>query len=73
MENKKVTVGDIVCNRNFDVNCEYEVYLGVHDDGGELLWSSCKDGKLTEDDLVAGMCVSYITVDTKLRIIFEVL
>lgn len=64
---------DVVCNRNFDVNCEYEVYLGVHDDGGELLWSSQKDGKLSEDDPVANMSISYMTVDTKLRIIFEVL
>ena len=64
---------DVVCNRNFDVNCEYDVYYGVHDDGGELLWSSSKDGKLCEDDPVVNMNISYMTTGDKQQIIFEVL
>jgi len=28
---------DVLCSKNFDVNCRYRIYLGVWDDGGELL------------------------------------
>lgn len=64
---------EFVLNRNFDINCDYSIYYGTHDNGGELLWDTSKDGRPSEDDFVADYNIAYVTVDAKSRkIIFEV-
>lgn len=61
---------DIVCNRNFDVNCNYVV---VWNDDGECLWDSSVMGTLCEDDRICTMNVTYMTIDTnRMCLVIEV-
>lgn len=52
----------LLCNREFDVNANYRIYYGVHDDGGELLWDSKIDGNISCNDFT-GYHITYITTD----------
>lgn len=61
MENKKITVGDILCNRDFDTNCQYCIFEGTNEDEN-LLWDSNIDGYISLDDDIASHNISYITI-----------
>lgn len=64
---------EMVNNRDFNIS-EYKVYFGVWNDGGELLWRSRDDGKITSDDTISQYSISYITVDVATgEIVIEVL
>lgn len=64
---------ELIANRDFDVNAEYNIYYGVWNDGGECMWDSTQDGRLSHDDVIAQYDITYITVDvTTRKIIIEV-
>lgn len=64
---------EFLVNRDFDVNAEYAIYSGTWNDGGELIWRSKEDGKISYDDLISQYDVTYITMNCDTReIIIEV-
>ena len=58
---------EFLVNRDFDVNAEYAIYYETWDDGGECLWISKEDGKISCDDLVSQYDVTYITINCDTR------
>lgn len=69
MTANRIKLADILCNREFDVNCNYKVYYGTWDDSGELLWDSTTQGRIDEDNDIASYTVSYITVNNNYLIV----
>lgn len=57
--------------KNIDVNCYVSLYLGVHDDGGELLNKEYGNENSYFEPWYE-MEVVYVTVDNKGGIILEV-
>ena len=64
---------EFLVNRDFDVNAEYAIYNGTWNDGGECLWRSKEDGKISDDELIAQYDITYVTIDCNTQeIIIEV-
>lgn len=61
-------VGDLVCNNDFDCNCNYEIYDCTEegkqwDDGAPVIFSTKRDGFNKPIDEILDMKIKYVTTD----------
>jgi len=63
-------VGDLIYSEDFDANCNFAVYKGIWNEGGELLWNS-KTGK--PSCALRDREIKYLTIDVdRLEIVIEI-
>ena len=62
-------LSDVIYNDDFDINCNFSVYSGIWNDGGNLLWSTVKDGYEKPKDELLDRKIKYLTVNNNVLII----